>query len=99
SFGSIHQVLLIRALDFKAQAQINFLSTVISGCIGLLMAALGFRYWALVIQTVSGIILINSTGTVFKPVSILSLIVSALGCASGVACIIFNYTIYFLFSL
>lgn len=50
----IHLIKLIKAVDFKPQALINFSSSVLSGIIGLIMAVSGFHYWALVIQTLIG---------------------------------------------
>ena len=44
---------LTAAVDFKSQAQISLISTIVSGCIGLLMAYCGYGVWSLVYQSVS----------------------------------------------
>jgi O-antigen/teichoic acid export membrane protein len=53
----IHQIKLIKSIDFKKQAVINFLSSMIAGTVGLTMATLNFKYWSLVGQTLTGAIL------------------------------------------
>lgn len=53
----IHQIKLIKSIDFKKQAVINFAGSVISGTVGLSMALLDYGYWALIIQTLTGAIL------------------------------------------
>jgi len=52
SVGAVHMTQLIRSLEFKKQAKINFVSSTIGGIIGLSMAVWGFNYWALVAQTI-----------------------------------------------
>lgn len=51
SFNIVQRARLMAKVDFKSLAQINVASTVISGCIGLVMAYMGFGVWALVGQT------------------------------------------------
>jgi len=53
----IHQIKLIKSIEFKKQAVINFSSAIISGVIGLSLALLGHGYWALIIQTLTGAVL------------------------------------------
>lgn len=53
----IHLIKLIKHIQFKQQALLNFFASVISGTIGLLMAYYGYGYWALIFQTLSGAIL------------------------------------------
>lgn len=53
----IHYIKLIKDIDFKQQTLMNFSTTLISGVIGLSMAVLGYGYWALIIQTLSGTLL------------------------------------------
>lgn len=53
----IHQIKLIKQIEFRQQTILNFSSTVISGGIGLTLALMNYGYWALVFQTLSGTIL------------------------------------------
>jgi teichuronic acid exporter len=53
----IHLIKLIKSIQFKQQAIINFLSSIISGTIGLSLALTGYNYWALIFQTLSGSVL------------------------------------------
>lgn len=57
SFCYIHLIRLSKALNFKSQALINFSSAVISGALGLTLALSGFKYWALIFQTLCGSLL------------------------------------------
>ena len=51
SFNIVQRAKLMAAVDFKSLAQINVISTVVSGCIGVLMAYCGCGVWSLVGQT------------------------------------------------
>ena len=53
SFNIVQRAKLMSNVDFKSLAQINVTSTIISGCIGVAMAYMGFGVWALVGQTIS----------------------------------------------
>lgn len=53
----IHLIKLIKHIQFKQQAVLNFCVAVISGTIGLAMALNGYGYWALVFQTLIGSVL------------------------------------------
>lgn len=53
----IHLIKLIKEVDFKPQAIINFSSSFFSGILGVILALSGFHYWALVVQTLSGSLL------------------------------------------
>jgi O-antigen/teichoic acid export membrane protein len=53
----IHIIKLIKSIQFKQQAMINFFSSMISGAFGLSLALMGYNYWALIFQTLSGSIL------------------------------------------
>lgn len=44
---------LTAAVDFKSQAKIGLVATIVSGCIGLIMAYSGYGVWSLVYQSVS----------------------------------------------
>ncbi len=48
---------LTAALDFKSQAKIGLITTLLSGIIGLTMAYLGFGVWSLVYQSISSTII------------------------------------------
>lgn len=52
SFGSIHNVILTKKINFKGQAKVNLPSTFLSGVMGVLLAVLGYGVWALVYQAV-----------------------------------------------
>lgn len=51
SFNIVQRARLMKALDFKSLAQINFYGTVVGGAVGIVMACSGFGVWALVGQT------------------------------------------------
>lgn len=53
----IHSIKLIKSIQFKKLATVNFFSSVISGSLGLGLALTGFNYWALIFQTLSGTVL------------------------------------------
>lgn len=46
----VHRTLLIRDVDFKTQAKISVVSSVVSAVIGIVMAVSGYGVWALVWQ-------------------------------------------------
>lgn len=52
--GVQHSSILERQMRYTAISVIEIISLVISTCIGIAMAAAGFRYWALVATAVSG---------------------------------------------
>jgi len=49
----VHRTILAKKLDFKKQAIINIISTIISGGTGITAAFMGYGVWALVIQTLT----------------------------------------------
>ncbi|MBO6881103.1 lipopolysaccharide biosynthesis protein [Winogradskyella sp.] len=51
AFCSVHKIRLTVDLDFKGQAKIILLSTVIGGCLGIVLALKGYGVWSLVFQT------------------------------------------------
>jgi O-antigen/teichoic acid export membrane protein len=53
AFGIIQRTILIKKIDFKTQAKISIISSVISGGIGVGMAWTGYGVWSLVIQQIS----------------------------------------------
>jgi O-antigen/teichoic acid export membrane protein len=53
SFSLIQQTLLTKQLNFKAQTKVSLVSSVVSGIIGVIMAAKGFGVWSLVVQQIS----------------------------------------------
>ena len=53
----IHQIKLVKTIDFKKQAIINFSSSLVAGIAGLFLAISGYGYWALIVQTLAGSIL------------------------------------------
>jgi len=52
--GGIQLSVLSKAINFKKQAKISFVATIISGITGVVLALKGFAVWALVFQTLSG---------------------------------------------
>ena len=50
SFNIVQRAKMMAKVDFKSLAQINVISTIISGLFGILMAYLGYGVWALVGQ-------------------------------------------------
>ncbi len=53
SFTIIQQTILTRRIDFKLQARISIISSIISGTIGIGMAFAGYGVWSLVIKTLT----------------------------------------------
>lgn len=49
----IHLIKIIKSIQFKKLAIVNFFSSLISGILGLSLALHGYNYWALVLQTLS----------------------------------------------
>lgn len=56
SFGQVHNILLNKALDFKARAKITMYASVLSGLIGIGMAFWGYGVWSLVAQQIGNAI-------------------------------------------
>lgn len=59
SLGIIQKTILIKDLNFKAQARINLISIMVSGLIGVYCAYTGYGVWALVIQNLSRNLFMN----------------------------------------
>lgn len=57
TFGSIHSMILRINLDFKTLAKYNIASLVISGMVGIILAYLDFKVWALVVQNITGVVI------------------------------------------
>lgn len=53
SLSIVQSAKLTAAVDFKSQAKVSLVATIVSGCIGLAMAYSGFGVWSLVYQSVS----------------------------------------------
>ena len=53
----IHQIKLVKSIDFRKQAIINLSSSLVAGVAGLFLALSGYGYWALIIQTIGGSLL------------------------------------------
>ena len=49
----VQQTRLTKQIDFKTQTKITFISSIISGIIGIVMAIMGFGVWSLVAQQLS----------------------------------------------
>lgn len=49
--GSVRGAVITRAMKFRVTTICNLISSVVSGCVGIVMAALGFGVWALVAQS------------------------------------------------
>jgi teichuronic acid exporter len=52
SFSMVQTAILRKQVDFKKQAKITFLSTLLSGALSVYMAFAGFGYWALIIPSI-----------------------------------------------
>lgn len=52
SFSLVQFTLLSKRLDFKGNAKISLITTLISGCIGISLALKGWEVWALAVQQV-----------------------------------------------
>lgn len=52
--GSVQFTHVVKNLDFKTEAKIQFSSVVISGTIGVIMAYYGYGVWALVVHNITG---------------------------------------------
>ncbi len=48
AFGIIQTTLLTKKINFKSQMKVNLAATIVSGCIGVIMAYSGFGVWSLV---------------------------------------------------
>ncbi|HOW25217.1 MAG TPA: lipopolysaccharide biosynthesis protein [Bacteroidales bacterium] len=59
SFTIIQTVALTRRIDFKLQAKISVLSTMLSGIIGIVMAYTGFGVWSLVVRSLTGALFLS----------------------------------------
>ena len=57
AFALVQQTRLTKRIDFKTQTKITLIASIISGVIGIVMAATGFGVWALVAQSLSSQIL------------------------------------------
>ena len=53
AFTIIQQTILTRRIDFKLQAKISIISSIVSGVVGLGMAFAGYGVWSLVIKTIT----------------------------------------------
>lgn len=53
----VQQTRLTKRIDFKTQTKISLISSIISGVVGIIMAALGFGVWSLVAQHLSSSVL------------------------------------------
>lgn len=51
SFGIIPRAILTKRVDFKTQAKVNTLASVLSGVVAVTFAFLGFGVWSLVVRT------------------------------------------------
>lgn len=50
AFAIIQRTLLVKNVDFKTQAKVSIIASVISGVIGIIMALIGYGVWSLVTQ-------------------------------------------------
>ena len=57
SFSIVQTALLRKQIDFKKQAKISFLTTLVSGTLSVYMAFEGYSYWALIIPGIASSIL------------------------------------------
>ena len=57
SLVGVHRTLLNAEMNFKALTKFNILGAVLSGCVGILLAYLDFKVWALVFQSLASTII------------------------------------------
>jgi len=57
SFGSIHFTIFTKQINFKIQAKLGLLASVMSGIIGFALATSGFGVWSLAIMQISSTLL------------------------------------------
>jgi len=67
SFGMIQGTILTKQINFKTQTKVSLISSVLSGIIGITMAATGFEVWSLVVQQVSSSFFRTAFLWVFSP--------------------------------
>lgn len=53
SFGMIQNIMFIKQINFKILTKVSIIASVMSGIIGVTLAAFGFGVWSLVIQQIS----------------------------------------------
>lgn len=53
SLSLVPQAMLSREINFKSQTKVNFISSIISGVIGIILAFVGFEVWSLVFRTLT----------------------------------------------
>lgn len=53
AFNIVHRAKLMADVDFRSLAIINFGGTIIGGCVGVVLAYMGYGVWALVFQTLA----------------------------------------------
>jgi teichuronic acid exporter len=53
SFGMIHYVLLAKKIEFRTVTKVNLIASLLSGAIGVTLAALGYGVWSLVAQQIT----------------------------------------------
>ena len=53
SFGLIQSTILYKQIDFKALTKVSLTASILSGIIGVTLAAVGFGVWSLVVQQIS----------------------------------------------
>ena len=53
SFGLIQSTILSKKIDFKTQTKVSLIASIMSGIIGVTLAAIGFGVWSLVVQQIS----------------------------------------------
>jgi len=53
SFGSIQNTILMKQIDFKTLTKVSLITGVLSGIVGISLAATGFGVWSLVVQQIS----------------------------------------------
>jgi O-antigen/teichoic acid export membrane protein len=52
SFALVQQTILTRRIDFKLQARISLIASLVSGLIGIVLAFIGFGVWSLVVRQI-----------------------------------------------
>lgn len=66
SFYFIQTIKLTQSLDFKMFTKISFISSILSGVIGIFLAYSGFGVWSLIWQSLSATVLIALSVNIFR---------------------------------
>jgi teichuronic acid exporter len=67
SFGMIHYVILAKRIEFRTVTKVNLIASLLSGAIGVTLAALSYGVWSLVVQQITSTLFRTSLLWIFNP--------------------------------